>query len=293
MGKFENKIKSLFSTEKQIHERLLNTLLVTGMISCVLATIISLIFQFEIKSIYLILATFVACVVSLWIANGWNKPVFACCLICLFINLIVFPLMYFVSGGLYSGCPVWMLMGLLITFALIPGTSLTIGMFLICVIGPIGTVIVGFKHPEWIIPFETDLQVGVDVLNAVVLVAIMFGAMYKIQASSYEKQKKELEKAAKYDKYYDDNTALFEQLRSSLKPQLMKDMEINKDEIRELVESEIIVAKYYRAGGLAHGLKFDKEVAEAVKVLRDKERYNGLLNGTVPSHAGDKRKSNK
>lgn len=104
---------------------------------------------------------------------------------------------------------------------------------------------------------------------------------------------KELEKAAKYDKYYDDNTALFEQLRSSLKPQLMKDMEINKDEIRELVESEIIVAKYYRAGGLAHGLKFDKEVAEAVKVLQDKERYNGLLNGTVPSHAGDKRKSNK
>ncbi|MCQ2201738.1 MAG: S41 family peptidase [Bacteroidales bacterium] len=103
---------------------------------------------------------------------------------------------------------------------------------------------------------------------------------------------KALEKAAKSDKYFDENTALFDQLRTSLKPQLEKDLEINKDEIKELVESEIMVNKYYRAGGLAHGLRYDKEVDEAIKVLKDKARYEGLLNGTVKSHAGDKRMSN-
>lgn len=104
---------------------------------------------------------------------------------------------------------------------------------------------------------------------------------------------KELEKAAKYDKYFDDNSALFEQLRAQLKPQLQKDLEINKAEIKELIETEIMVTKYYRAGGLAQGLKYDKEVKEAISILKDKARYNGLLDGSVESHAGDKRKSNQ
>ncbi|MCF0190430.1 MAG: S41 family peptidase [Marinilabiliaceae bacterium] len=104
---------------------------------------------------------------------------------------------------------------------------------------------------------------------------------------------KSLEKAAKADKYYDENVDIFTSLSEKMKPNLEKDLMTNKKEIVELIENEIITALYYRAGGIEYNLKSDIEVAEAKKVLNDMERYRGLLDGTVESHAGDKPRATK
>ncbi len=99
--------------------------------------------------------------------------------------------------------------------------------------------------------------------------------------------------AAKSDQYYEENKDLFEQLGQALKPVLSKDLKNSEDDIRELIEDEILISYYYSKGQVPHALKTDSTVIRAVELFNDEVRYNGLLDGSVPSHAGDKRTANK
>ncbi|MBP5366495.1 MAG: S41 family peptidase [Bacteroidales bacterium] len=113
---------------------------------------------------------------------------------------------------------------------------------------------------------------------------------YKNQSSEALKK---LVTAAKADKYYDDNKADFDRLEKSLEPKLEKDLATSKEDIVEFIEDEILTSYYYRGGSSAHALKSDKNVECAIATLNDMDKYRGLLNGSVPSHAGDKRISNE
>jgi carboxyl-terminal processing protease len=46
---------------------------------------------------------------------------------------------------------------------------------------------------------------------------------------------------------------------------------------------------YYQKGAIIYGLQNDKEVSKAMEILSREDEYNGMLNGTVLTHAGDKR----
>ena len=51
----------------------------------------------------------------------------------------------------------------------------------------------------------------------------------------------------------------------------------SKDQIVDLIESEIVSRYYFEAGKVVQQLKNDHEVAEAIKLLKDKERYASIL----------------
>jgi carboxyl-terminal processing protease len=55
------------------------------------------------------------------------------------------------------------------------------------------------------------------------------------------------------------------------------DLEKNKDAIINMIEKEIIGRYYYQKGKIQIGLRNDKEIKEAVKILNDKEKYASLL----------------
>ncbi len=99
--------------------------------------------------------------------------------------------------------------------------------------------------------------------------------------------------AAKADKYYDGNVEIFDSLRDVLQPVLSKDLELSKASITKLIEDEILTSFYYSRGQIPHALKDDRSSLTAIEVLSDEGKYRGLLDGTVPSHAGDKREVNK
>ncbi|MCQ2227236.1 MAG: S41 family peptidase [Bacteroidales bacterium] len=102
---------------------------------------------------------------------------------------------------------------------------------------------------------------------------------------------KKLVSAAKRNKYYDANKELFDQMGKALAPDLDKDIAAARDEIQDLLESQILISYYYNKGAAKHAVKSDEVITEAVKTINDEARYKGLLDGTVASHAGDKRGS--
>lgn len=109
--------------------------------------------------------------------------------------------------------------------------------------------------------------------------------------SESNEELKKLIRAAKRDQYYDSNKELFDSMAKALEPNLKKDLEAANEEIRQLIESEILVSYYFHRGAAPHALKIDPEVKTALETLNTASQYNGLLDGSVASHAGDKRKT--
>ncbi len=115
---------------------------------------------------------------------------------------------------------------------------------------------------------------------------------FKYKSLSQDKLK-ELIKTAKREDYYSAAEDEFKQLEEMLKLDVEKDLNLFKDEINELMSIEIAKRYYYQKGAILTGLKKDLELEEAKKLLGDQEQYNGLLNGQLLSHAGDKRSMKK
>ena len=92
-----------------------------------------------------------------------------------------------------------------------------------------------------------------------------------------EKQLKELVKTAKAEGYYEQAREAFDLLESKLRHDVGTDVDKHEEIIRQIVELDIIAAYYYQAGAIEAGLKYDKQLKEAVRLLQSPEEYQKLL----------------
>lgn len=94
-----------------------------------------------------------------------------------------------------------------------------------------------------------------------------------------KKQFEELVKTAKFEGYYDEAKDEFEALKAKIDHHdVARDLDAHRQEIRLMLEQEIVSAYYYQGGQLQVGLRTDKAAAEAVRILNDKEAYLRILN---------------
>lgn len=92
-----------------------------------------------------------------------------------------------------------------------------------------------------------------------------------------EKYLKDLEKLAKFEGYYEDAKPEFEALKKKLSHNVEKDLDYNKQTIKQLLENDIVAAYYYQGGAIQNTLRYDKQVKEAVRLLCSPEEYGKLL----------------
>lgn len=101
---------------------------------------------------------------------------------------------------------------------------------------------------------------------------------------------KELKETATKEDYYAAAKGEFESLEKMIALDVQKDLDLFKSDISDLLGIEIVKRYYYQRGAYILGLRNDKELEAAKKLLIDPAGdYKGLLSGLVPSHAGDKR----
>ena len=55
------------------------------------------------------------------------------------------------------------------------------------------------------------------------------------------------------------------------------DLDRHEQVIRQIMESEIIAAYYYQAGAIEAGLSYDKQLKEAIRLLKNQEEYQKVL----------------
>ena len=68
--------------------------------------------------------------------------------------------------------------------------------------------------------------------------------------------------------------------KKKLKHDIARDLDMHRDVLKQIISSDIVAAYYFQAGAVENSLRSDKQVGEAVKLLKDRARYDSILNGT-------------
>ena len=92
-----------------------------------------------------------------------------------------------------------------------------------------------------------------------------------------EKQLKELVKTAKAEGYYEQAKEAFDLLESKLRHDVATDVDKHEEVLRQVLELDIIAAYYYQAGAIEAGLKYDRQLKEAIRLLKDTDEYRKML----------------
>jgi len=92
-----------------------------------------------------------------------------------------------------------------------------------------------------------------------------------------EKQLKELVKTAKAEGYYEQAKEAFDLLESKLRHDVATDVDKHEEVLRQVLELDIIAAYYYQAGAIEAGLKYDRQLKEAIRLLKDTDEDRKML----------------
>lgn len=99
---------------------------------------------------------------------------------------------------------------------------------------------------------------------------------FKYDAES-GKELDRLKKIAQFEGYYDDAKPEFDALEKRLKHNLAKDLDRNKQLIKQILQADIVAAYYYQAGAIENNLNTDNQMREACRLLNDLQEYRKLL----------------
>lgn len=102
------------------------------------------------------------------------------------------------------------------------------------------------------------------------------GKNFSYQTDS-EAALEDLVAVAREEKLYDENIETIDKLKAGMSHSLEKDLETQKRDVTELLESELAGRYFYDAGVVQYSLSRDNQVMEAVSIAEDGARYRSLL----------------
>ncbi|HEX3384960.1 MAG TPA: S41 family peptidase, partial [Mucilaginibacter sp.] len=98
-------------------------------------------------------------------------------------------------------------------------------------------------------------------------------------SSGTEKLISSVEDEAKREKQIDAIKPEYDALVAKMAATKKNDLQQNKDEIKQILENEIVSRYYYEKGRYQANFKYDKDIAQAVKTMQDKAQLTAILNG--------------
>ncbi|WP_029904394.1 S41 family peptidase [Prevotella sp. 10(H)] len=96
-----------------------------------------------------------------------------------------------------------------------------------------------------------------------------------------EKSMSSLKEVMEFEGYMKYAENEFKALEAMLVPNLDRDLETFKSEIKDQINTEIVRRYYYQKGEYQYALRNDKELTKAIEILKDKEQYNKILSAPV------------
>jgi len=98
-----------------------------------------------------------------------------------------------------------------------------------------------------------------------------------------EKLLDDLKSTAEKEKYLESVRPEFEALKKKMMHDKTEDLKKFKDEIKEMLQSEIVARYYFQNGQIEASFNFDTEVKKAIEALRDKNAFASILTNSMAS----------
>lgn len=197
--KLKNVYEMIYGRDYELRERIFRMIILVGG-TLALMGIIECFIIMDVKVVVLPLAFLLAVLgIELLITFKYRKIDVAAVIVGFLIILLIFPAMFFLSGGLEGGAVVWFALGLFYVFLMFSGKRLAFFLILSIAVD-VFTYVYGYYHPESITAMDSKGAAYVDSLFAVLAVGLAGGAILKAQIKMFEnereiawKQQKEIE----------------------------------------------------------------------------------------------------
>jgi len=133
-----------------------------------------------------------------------------------------------------------------------------------------------FAHENAEIALATEFEITDNIFNDFVSYVEEQDFEY---TTDCEKKLNALKKAAEKESYFSDVEEEFNALENALKANKEEDIKTFSDEIRQILEMEIVARYYYQKGRILSSLNDDPEIKEAIQILDDDMNYALILSG--------------
>ena len=87
----------------------------------------------------------------------------------------------------------------------------------------------------------------------------------------------QLKSIMEFEGYMDISVEEFTALEKKLQPDLDRDLNLFKELIKKMIETEIVQRYYYKKGVLKHQLANDIVFDKAIEILKNTEDYNAII----------------
>ena len=239
MKKLYDKIAGIiYRRDYELRERIFRMIILVGSLLATLG-IIECIILMDINIIVVPLAILLAVMIGeLLITFKYRRIDIAAIIVGFLVILLVFPAMFFLSGGLEGGATIWFALGLFYVFLMFSGKKLAFFLLLSLVVD-VFTYTYGYYHPEMIEPMASKAAAYADSIFAVFVVGLAGGAILKVQMKLFDierniayRQQEELEKASK------EKNSFFASMSHEIRTPINTIIGLNEMILRESNESE-------------------------------------------------------
>lgn len=242
--KIKNIYEMIYGRDYELRERIFRMIILLGG-TLALMGIVECIILMDVKVVVLPLFLLLLVLgIELVITFKYRKIDAAAMIVGFIIILIVFPAMFFLSGGLEGGAVLWFALGLFYVFLMFSGKRLAFFLILSLAVD-FFTYAYGYYHPEAITPMDSKAAAYMDSLFAMLAVGLAGGAILKMQIRMFEteravawQQQKELEEINK------SKNSFFASMSHEIRTPINTIIGLNEMIIRE---SEEEITKEYAA----------------------------------------------
>lgn len=189
--KIGNCFRYLLRPEIDINHRLVNIILACTIGLLPVNIIISIAVDTSIWGILFMFAVLAVMIFLIWLVNVRPDDQFPLLMICILVNCVIMPVLYFQSGGRACGMICWLIFGAVLGYLIMRG-KLFFGYVVINILSFSTTLILEQLHPELVSKLDSGWQETTDTIFSFILVSISICAVYKYQAFLYTKQNQEL-----------------------------------------------------------------------------------------------------
>ena len=186
MNKLRAFQKKYFSPDLPIDLVLFNIITIVGLIGGIITIPFNIINGMSGILTAVIFVSVIIDAVCIYMANYMNRLKNSTIAVCFVVGIALFPVMFFVTGGINSGMVCWFSMGLIFIFMLLDGMDFLF-MLLTDVAIIIGCYVISYYHPEYVVSLQTKRSVFFDVVQSMMISAFALGSIIKFQRSIYEK----------------------------------------------------------------------------------------------------------
>ncbi len=196
-------VQLLSGKDCELREQLFRSIVSVGAILTIIG-ILEIILVMEVKGI-LIPMLFVLLVImggALFATFKYRKYDVAAILVGFVVVVIVFPVMFFLSGGIKSGASIWMALGILYIFIMFKGRRMFLFLGL-CSISYGLTYWMAYRYPQVVVHMSSEAIVYIDSFFSIIVVGIFSGVILKAHMRVFEdehkiniQQKEELERSS-------------------------------------------------------------------------------------------------